>query len=227
MRTRIPRPGRRVSHYFNSHQSDCRWISALPLPDGPQGSIHEYSTVGSRRSYRPDSSLSNGEQKGKTRACHTLGRWDTALYELCKDFSATVREFVHLGRRLGRGGDEEARAAELDVHHAHLRGLAQQIRLLDSQDLQQAAREVEHHARGFATRGRVARTSWPTTTLVFDRRPGCAKQCVSCMLRPVLSSVYLILKRLLLTSPSIPGGPASTTAAWAVFSPSDGSRLRS
>jgi hypothetical protein len=28
---------------------------------------------------------------------HTLAiRWDTALYELCKDFSATVREFVHL-----------------------------------------------------------------------------------------------------------------------------------
>ncbi len=52
---------------------------------------------------------------------------DTALYELCKDFSATVREFIHLGRRLGRGGDEAARIAELDAHHAHLRGLAQQI----------------------------------------------------------------------------------------------------
>jgi hypothetical protein len=77
---------------------------------------------------------------------HALAvRWDSALYELCKDFSATVREFVHLGRRIGRGGDEEARAAELDAHHAHLRGLAQQIRLLGSRDLQQAAREVEHH----------------------------------------------------------------------------------
>jgi hypothetical protein len=73
-------------------------------------------------------------------------RWDTALYELCKDLSATVREFIHLGRRLGRGGDEAARVAELDAHHAHLRGLAQQIRLLGSQDLQQAAREAEHHA---------------------------------------------------------------------------------
>lgn len=78
---------------------------------------------------------------------HALAvRWDTALYELCKDFSATVREFVHVGRRLGRGGDEEARTAELDARHAHLRGLAQQIRILGSQDLQQAAREVEHHA---------------------------------------------------------------------------------
>ena len=77
---------------------------------------------------------------------HALAiRWDAALYELCSDFSATVREFVHLARRLGRGGDEEARAAELEAHHAHLRGLAQQMRLLGSQDLQQAAREVEHH----------------------------------------------------------------------------------
>jgi hypothetical protein len=66
------------------------------------------------------------------------------LYELCKDFSATVREFVHLGRRLGTG-DEEARAAEMDAYHAHLRGLAQQMRLIGSQELQQAARKVEHH----------------------------------------------------------------------------------
>jgi hypothetical protein len=86
-------------------------------------------------------------QMERRREKHELAiRWDTALYELCKDFSATVREFVHLGRRLGRGGDEEARAAEMDAHHAHLRGLAQQVRLLGSQDLQQAAREIEHHA---------------------------------------------------------------------------------
>lgn len=82
----------------------------------------------------------------RRREKHALAiRWDTALYKLCKDFSTTVREFVHLGRRLGRGGDEEARAAEVEAHHAHLRGLAQQVRLLGSQDLQQAAREVEHH----------------------------------------------------------------------------------
>ncbi len=73
-------------------------------------------------------------------------RWDGALYELCKDFSNTVREFVHLARRRGRVANEEQRAAELDKNHAHLRGLAQQIRLLGSKDLQQAAREVEHHA---------------------------------------------------------------------------------
>jgi hypothetical protein len=82
----------------------------------------------------------------RRREKHALAvRWDAALYELCKDFSATVREFVHLGRRLGRGGDEEARAAAVEAHHAHLRGLAQQMRLIGSQDVQQAAREVEHH----------------------------------------------------------------------------------
>jgi hypothetical protein len=78
---------------------------------------------------------------------HALAvRWDTALYELCKDFSATVREFVHLVRRYGSSVDKEQHRARVDEHHAHLRGLAQQIRLLGSKDLQQAAREVEHHA---------------------------------------------------------------------------------
>jgi len=82
----------------------------------------------------------------RRREKHALAvRWDAALYDLCRDFSATVREFVHLGRRLGRGGDEEARAAAVEAHHAHLRGLAQQMRLIGSQDVQQAAREVEHH----------------------------------------------------------------------------------
>ena len=73
-------------------------------------------------------------------------RWDGALYELCGDFSTTVREFVHLARRHGRVANEEQRVAQLEKNHAHLRGLAQQIRLLGSRDLQQAAREVEHHA---------------------------------------------------------------------------------
>jgi hypothetical protein len=77
---------------------------------------------------------------------HALAvRWDVALYELCKDYSATVREFVHLARRLDRSGNKEERAARFDEHHAHLRGLAQQMRLLGSKDLQQAAREIEHH----------------------------------------------------------------------------------
>ena len=82
----------------------------------------------------------------RRREKHALAvRWDTALYELCKDFSATVREFVHLGRRLGRGGDEEARAAEVEAHHAHLRGLGPADAPHREPGPQQAAREVEHH----------------------------------------------------------------------------------
>jgi hypothetical protein len=72
-------------------------------------------------------------------------RWDAALYELCKDFAATVREFVHLARRYDRTTDKEQHAARVDEQHAQLRELAQQMRLLGSKDLQQAAREVEHH----------------------------------------------------------------------------------
>jgi hypothetical protein len=72
-------------------------------------------------------------------------RWDSALYELCKDFAAAVREFVHLARRYDRSTDKEQHIARVDERHAQLRELAQQMRLLGSKDLQQAAREVEHH----------------------------------------------------------------------------------
>lgn len=72
-------------------------------------------------------------------------RWDPALYEICKDLAATVREFVHLARRYDRSADKEQHAARVDERHARLRGLVQEIRLLGSKDLQQAAREIEHH----------------------------------------------------------------------------------
>lgn len=78
---------------------------------------------------------------------HALAtRWDSPLYELCKDFATTVRQFVHLVRRYDRAIDEKVHAAAVNDHHARLRGLAQQIRLLGSEELQLTAREVEHHA---------------------------------------------------------------------------------
>ena len=72
-------------------------------------------------------------------------RWDVSLYELCKDFAATVRQFVHLVRRYGRVQDPEQHRIRVDDQHARIRTLAQQIRILGSQELQQLAREVEHH----------------------------------------------------------------------------------
>jgi hypothetical protein len=72
-------------------------------------------------------------------------RWDSALYELCNAFAAKVREFVHLARRYDRSTNKEQHIARVDESHAQLRELAQQMRLLGSKELQQAAREVEHH----------------------------------------------------------------------------------
>jgi hypothetical protein len=83
----------------------------------------------------------------RRRERHELAtRWDTALYELCKDFSATVREFVHLARRYERSEDKAEHTAKVDERHAQLRRLAQELRLLGSKDLQQAVHEIEHHA---------------------------------------------------------------------------------
>jgi hypothetical protein len=73
-------------------------------------------------------------------------RWDLPLYEMCKDCASAVRQFVHLVRRYDRTADREQHYARVDEQHARIRTLVQQIRILGSQDLQQAAREVEHHA---------------------------------------------------------------------------------
>lgn len=78
---------------------------------------------------------------------HTLAvRWDVPLFDLCRDFASVVRQFLHLARRYGRAQDIHTHAARVDEQHQRIRALAQQIRLLGSLDLQQAAREVEHHA---------------------------------------------------------------------------------
>ncbi|MEU8245007.1 hypothetical protein [Nonomuraea sp. NPDC048916] len=73
-------------------------------------------------------------------------RWDLPLYDLCKDCAATVRQFVHLVRRYDRVHDRDQHYTKVDEQHARLRALVQQIRILGSRELQQAARELEHHA---------------------------------------------------------------------------------
>jgi len=73
-------------------------------------------------------------------------RWDAPLYDLSKDFVATVRQHTHLVRRLDRGTDRPSAIARADEVHARLRSLAQQVRILGGAELQEAARLVEHHA---------------------------------------------------------------------------------
>lgn len=50
-----------------------------------------------------------------------------------------------MARRYDRSTNKEQHLARVDDGHAQLRELAQQMRLLGSEDLQQAAHEVEHH----------------------------------------------------------------------------------
>ncbi|MEU1915603.1 hypothetical protein [Streptomyces massasporeus] len=78
---------------------------------------------------------------------HALAvRWDAPLYDLCKECAASARQFVHLVRRLDRVPDQEEQRNKIDSEHARLRSVVQQLRILGTAELQQAAREVEHHA---------------------------------------------------------------------------------
>ena len=106
-------------------------------------------------------------------------RWDSALYELCKDFAAAVREFVHLARRYNRSTDKEQHIARVDERHAQLRELAQQMRLLGSKDLQQAAREVEHHVWWVREVCEGREDALAEYTKVNCQRFACAQRCTS------------------------------------------------
>ncbi|MFJ8637339.1 hypothetical protein [Streptomyces sp. NPDC093568] len=78
---------------------------------------------------------------------HALAvRWDAPLYDLCTECAASARQFVHLARRLDRVADPVEQRNKIDSEHARLRSVVQQLRILGTAELQQAAREIEHHA---------------------------------------------------------------------------------
>ncbi|MFG3252950.1 hypothetical protein [Streptomyces sp. NPDC048172] len=78
---------------------------------------------------------------------HALAvRWDASLYDLCKECAASVRQLVHLSHRLDRLADRDEQRRKVDDELARLRSVVQQLRILGTAELQQAAREVEHHA---------------------------------------------------------------------------------
>ncbi|MFD4502323.1 hypothetical protein [Streptomyces sp. NPDC058457] len=83
----------------------------------------------------------------RRRERHALAvRWDAPLYDLCKECAASARQLVHLVRRLDRVADRNEQTDKIDSEHARLRSVVQQLRILGTAELQQAAREVEHHA---------------------------------------------------------------------------------
>ncbi|MBB5867119.1 hypothetical protein F4553_000498 [Allocatelliglobosispora scoriae] len=73
-------------------------------------------------------------------------RWDVPLFELCKQFVGAARQLVHLARHLDRAPDPTGHALRVDQAHSELRALFEQVRLLGSGRLQEAARLVVHHA---------------------------------------------------------------------------------
>jgi hypothetical protein len=86
-------------------------------------------------------------------------RWDVPLYDLCKQFVAAARQVRHLARRPPYRMDDEARFMEITLELAKLRMLAQQLRLIGSRQLQEAARDVQEHAYVMGTK--VIRRSGP------------------------------------------------------------------
>lgn len=68
-------------------------------------------------------------------------RWDAQLLTLSIDFSETARLLLNAAES---GSDSEA-------HHAQLRVLSEQLRLIGSVDVQKTSRSVIHHA--YAVRG--------------------------------------------------------------------------
>jgi hypothetical protein len=117
-------------------------------------------------------------------------RWDSAPYELCQDFAAAIREFVHLA---DRRTNKEQHAARVDEQQAQLRELAQQMRLLGSKDLQQAARAVAHHV-WWVREARVVRTRGRDTTQADRQRFVCASRCTRYTLPLTPNSVWQIRK---------------------------------
>jgi hypothetical protein len=83
----------------------------------------------------------------RRRERHALAvRWDASLYDLCKECAASARQLVHLVRRYDRVEQRDEQHSKVDDEHARLRSVVQQLRILGTAELQQAAREVEHHA---------------------------------------------------------------------------------
>jgi hypothetical protein len=83
----------------------------------------------------------------RSKRLHALmTRWDTPLYDFCKEFTAAARQLLHLSRRYQRSTDKEEQAKKIDEQHWKLRTLTEQIHLLGDGPLQKAAVLVQHHA---------------------------------------------------------------------------------
>jgi hypothetical protein len=77
-------------------------------------------------------------------------RWDGALQQTCREFTASARRLQHHAERRGDLPDAAALDEAIDGEHAMLRTLCEQIHLSGSKELQKAAKMVVRH--GYALR---------------------------------------------------------------------------
>lgn len=73
-------------------------------------------------------------------------RWDSALFDLCSDFSSTARALQELCLRQISIGADSRLADEISEEHQKLRTLSERIRLLGNLELQLAVRWIVRHA---------------------------------------------------------------------------------
>jgi hypothetical protein len=122
-----------------------------------------------------------------------LTRWDSALFQLCSDFTESARSVDELAQRVSRGharakgaATAEASVAErLAAEHLRLRSLGEQIRLLGSHDVQVASRWVVRHA--YAVR-QIAEGRGDPREAEFPDRPARDR------LRDALDALYLAVR---------------------------------
>ncbi|WP_040829689.1 hypothetical protein [Nocardia jiangxiensis] len=72
-------------------------------------------------------------------------RWDVPLFELCKQFTGTSRQLVHLATRVDETDDNAAQLSLIEEKHRELRALFEQLRLIGGKQLQESARLIIHH----------------------------------------------------------------------------------
>ncbi|MBF6171928.1 hypothetical protein [Nocardia blacklockiae] len=96
--------------------------------------------AGAAVGFLPTYALERAKQRHALRT-----RWDVPLFELCKEFTGTARQLVHLAGRIDRDGDPAERLALLEDKHRELRALFEQLRLLGGKPLQESGRLMIHH----------------------------------------------------------------------------------
>jgi hypothetical protein len=73
-------------------------------------------------------------------------RWQQGLFELCQQFTSSIRELQHHSRRLEHDPTATEPREAMETEHARIRAIGEQFRLVASPPLQRSARLLVRHA---------------------------------------------------------------------------------